>query len=167
MPPELERRAALQLSEAEALGESYGVPVFGRIVRTRNAGRALIDEAVARGSEVIVLGTPGRSPRSSQVRRIGRGLRAAPRDLQGHDRRDPRMARARARARRAGGAAVSGRTVYRSGTALMSIALIAIGAAAIVRTAAAGATGPAVGYLLGAGLLAAGVLRLVILRRTG
>ena len=67
VPPELERRAAVQLSEAEALGESYGVPVFGRIVRTRNAGRALIDEAVARGSEVIVLGTPGRSPRSSQV----------------------------------------------------------------------------------------------------
>ena len=62
---------------------------------------------------------------------------------------------------------MSGRAVYRSGTALMSIALIAIGAAAIVRTAAAGATGPAVGYLLGAGLLAAGVLRLVILRRTG
>jgi nucleotide-binding universal stress UspA family protein len=36
-------------------------------VRTRHAGRALVDEANARGSEVIVLGSPGRSPRAAHL----------------------------------------------------------------------------------------------------
>ena len=44
--------------------------------------------------------------------------------------------------------------------------MIAVGLAALVRTAAAAGLEPAVGYLIGAGLVVAGVLRLVILRRT-
>jgi nucleotide-binding universal stress UspA family protein len=41
--------------------------VISRLVRTRNAGRAIVGEAQARGSEIIVLGSPGRSPRASQL----------------------------------------------------------------------------------------------------
>jgi APA family basic amino acid/polyamine antiporter len=65
--PEDEARAHVQLGEAEALGQLYGVSVVSRLVRTRNAGRALVEEAERRGSEVIVLGSPGRSPRSARL----------------------------------------------------------------------------------------------------
>jgi nucleotide-binding universal stress UspA family protein len=64
---EAEARATRQLAEAEAFGVQYGVPVIGRLVRTRHAGRTLVDEARARSSEVIVLGSPGRSPRESRL----------------------------------------------------------------------------------------------------
>jgi nucleotide-binding universal stress UspA family protein len=43
------------------------VPVIGRVVRTRNPGRSIVVEAAVRGCEVIVLGSPGRSPRSSRL----------------------------------------------------------------------------------------------------
>jgi uncharacterized membrane protein HdeD (DUF308 family) len=62
---------------------------------------------------------------------------------------------------------VSGRSVYRGTTLTMSVVMILIGIAAIVRTAAAGAGSLAVGYLLGIGLIVAGVLRLLVLRRSG
>jgi hypothetical protein len=62
---------------------------------------------------------------------------------------------------------VTGRSVYRATTLTMSAVMILIGVAAIVRTATAGGDGLAVGYLLGIGLIVAGVLRLLVLRRTG
>jgi APA family basic amino acid/polyamine antiporter len=65
--PEDEERANEQLSEAEALGQLYGVQVISRLVRTRHAGRALVEEADRRGSEVIVLSSPGRSARSARL----------------------------------------------------------------------------------------------------
>ena len=65
--PEDEARANEQLAEAEALGQLYGVQVISRLVRTRNAGRALVEEADRRGSEIIVLGSPGRSARSARL----------------------------------------------------------------------------------------------------
>jgi APA family basic amino acid/polyamine antiporter len=49
-----------QLDEARAIGESYGVPVTTRIIRARNPGRAIVDEAVRRGSQIIVMGGPRR-----------------------------------------------------------------------------------------------------------
>jgi APA family basic amino acid/polyamine antiporter len=58
-----------QLDEARAIGESYGVPVTTRIVRARNSGRAIVDEAVRRGAEIIVMGGPRRI-------RLQRGRRA-------------------------------------------------------------------------------------------
>jgi APA family basic amino acid/polyamine antiporter len=55
----------LQLSEADrlldessAIAESYGVRSVGRVVRARQAGRAIVDEAHRRGAEIIVLGAP-------------------------------------------------------------------------------------------------------------
>jgi basic amino acid/polyamine antiporter, APA family len=47
-----------QLDEARAIGETYGVKVIERLSRTRNAGRAIVDEATRRGSEIIVMGGP-------------------------------------------------------------------------------------------------------------
>jgi basic amino acid/polyamine antiporter, APA family len=53
-----ERRANRELDEAEAIGESYGVRVVGRLVRSRSAGRAVVDEATRLDAEIIVLGSP-------------------------------------------------------------------------------------------------------------
>jgi APA family basic amino acid/polyamine antiporter len=58
--PEQVKAANAQLDEARAIGDSYGVNVISRIVRARNAGRAVTDEAVRRGSEIIVMGGPRR-----------------------------------------------------------------------------------------------------------
>jgi basic amino acid/polyamine antiporter, APA family len=49
-----------QLDEARAIGDSYGVRVVGRIARTRNIGRAIVDEAIRRNSEIIVMAGPRR-----------------------------------------------------------------------------------------------------------
>jgi APA family basic amino acid/polyamine antiporter len=52
--------ANVALDEAGAIGESYGVRVIPRIVRARKAGRAIVDEAIRRSSEIIVMGGPRR-----------------------------------------------------------------------------------------------------------
>jgi APA family basic amino acid/polyamine antiporter len=59
--PEDVREANHQLDEARAIGDSYGVDVVGRISRTRNIGRAIVDEAVRRSSEIIVMAGPRRA----------------------------------------------------------------------------------------------------------
>jgi APA family basic amino acid/polyamine antiporter len=67
--PDEERLAHHELAEARALGESYGVRVLERLVRSRSAGRAIVEEAERRSSEIIVLG----APRKSAARR-GKGV---------------------------------------------------------------------------------------------
>jgi basic amino acid/polyamine antiporter, APA family len=44
------------LDEYRTIAEPYGVRVVERVVRARNAGRAIVDEAERRGAEIIVLG---------------------------------------------------------------------------------------------------------------
>jgi APA family basic amino acid/polyamine antiporter len=46
------------LDDLRGLAEGYGVRVVERVTRARNAGRAIVDEADRRGSEIIVLGAP-------------------------------------------------------------------------------------------------------------
>ena len=46
------------LDEARAIAAPYGVRVVERVVRARHAGRAIVDEAERRVSEIIVLGAP-------------------------------------------------------------------------------------------------------------
>jgi len=58
--PEEVQEANEQLDEARAIGDSYGVRVTGRIARTRNIGRAIVDEAIRRHSEIIVMAGPRR-----------------------------------------------------------------------------------------------------------
>ncbi len=56
--PDEEDRANAELDEAQAIGDSYGVTVVDRLVRARNAGEAIVEEAARRGTEIIVLGSP-------------------------------------------------------------------------------------------------------------
>jgi len=58
--PEALAAANRDLDEARAIGESYGVRVIPRIVRARNSGRAIVDEAKRRQTEIIVMGGPRR-----------------------------------------------------------------------------------------------------------
>jgi APA family basic amino acid/polyamine antiporter len=53
-----EAEANAALDAAVAIGELYGVDVVGRLLRSRNAGRAIVREAERRQSEIIVLGAP-------------------------------------------------------------------------------------------------------------
>jgi basic amino acid/polyamine antiporter, APA family len=46
------------LDESRAVATPYGVRVVERVVRARNAGRAIVEEADRRGTEIIVLGAP-------------------------------------------------------------------------------------------------------------
>jgi len=68
--PEEVAEANEQLDEARAIGESYGVHVVVRIARARNAGRAIVDEAVRRDSEIVVMGGPRRVRLRSGKRQI-------------------------------------------------------------------------------------------------
>jgi APA family basic amino acid/polyamine antiporter len=56
--PEEEEVANRELDEARAIGDSYGVDVVTRLIRGRNAGAALVEEAERRGTEIIVIGAP-------------------------------------------------------------------------------------------------------------
>ena len=46
------------LDAASAIAELYGVDVRERLVRARSAGRAIVDEATRRHTEIIVMGAP-------------------------------------------------------------------------------------------------------------
>jgi len=46
------------LDEASGITEAYGVRSVARVVRSRQAGRAIVEEAERRGAEIIVLGAP-------------------------------------------------------------------------------------------------------------
>ncbi|HEY2940084.1 MAG TPA: universal stress protein [Gaiellaceae bacterium] len=69
--PEAEERAHDLLDEARAIGDAYGVDVIGRIVRARRPGRAIVDEAERRNSEIIVMGAPRRDLRRRSGRIFG------------------------------------------------------------------------------------------------
>jgi APA family basic amino acid/polyamine antiporter len=49
------------LDEAKAIGDSYGVDVNTRLIRARSFGRAIVDEASRRNSEIIVVGADRRN----------------------------------------------------------------------------------------------------------
>jgi basic amino acid/polyamine antiporter, APA family len=55
---EEERMADEALDVAAAIAELYGVRFTERLVRARHAGRAIVDEATRRQSEIIVMGAP-------------------------------------------------------------------------------------------------------------
>jgi nucleotide-binding universal stress UspA family protein len=59
--PNDERTANRELDEAVAIGESYGVRVVSRLERAHAPGPAIVGEAEARNSEIIVLGSPRRT----------------------------------------------------------------------------------------------------------
>jgi basic amino acid/polyamine antiporter, APA family len=80
--PAEEALANRELDEARAIGESYGVPVIGRLVRGRSAGQAIVEEAERRGTEIIVIGSPrkavGRRRQAVFGKTVDHVLRHAP-----------------------------------------------------------------------------------------
>jgi APA family basic amino acid/polyamine antiporter len=70
--PDLEARANRELDEAVAIGDSYGVRVVGRLERARSAAKAIVAEAEARDSEIIVIGSPRRRLTGSQAAVFGK-----------------------------------------------------------------------------------------------
>ncbi|HEU0303560.1 MAG TPA: universal stress protein, partial [Gaiellaceae bacterium] len=56
--PEQEALADDLLDEAHDIGELYGVRVVERVTRAREAGQAIVDEALSRNSEIVVMGAP-------------------------------------------------------------------------------------------------------------
>ncbi len=59
--PEEEDAAYDLLDEAKAIGDTYGVKVQTRLVRARSFGRAIVDEASFRNSEIIIVGADRRN----------------------------------------------------------------------------------------------------------
>ena len=150
--PEDVREANEQLDEARAIGDSYGVTVIGRIARTRNIGRAIVDEAIRRDSEIIVMAGPRRvrlAARPAPDLRRRRRLRPPPCAVPRHG-RDPARAR-------------SVNVLHALGASCSGSISIVLGVALLAETAAAG--GGSVGYLLGVLFIGLGVGRLYLLRR--
>jgi len=71
LPDDAERKANDLLDEARAIGDAYGVDVIERLVRARRPGRAIVDEAERRNSEIIVMGAPRRDERRRRDRIFG------------------------------------------------------------------------------------------------
>jgi nucleotide-binding universal stress UspA family protein len=56
--PREEAEADRLLDEARVIAELYGVRMIDRVLRHRNAGRAIVEEADRRHTEIVVLGAP-------------------------------------------------------------------------------------------------------------
>jgi basic amino acid/polyamine antiporter, APA family len=56
--PEREQAAGEILDSAQALLEAYGVRTASRVIRARSAGPAIVEDAVGREAELIVVGAP-------------------------------------------------------------------------------------------------------------
>ncbi|MSO44897.1 MAG: universal stress protein [Thermoleophilia bacterium] len=54
--PREDRAAELLLAHAKAIAEEYGATVTTRVVRGRQAGRTIVEEATAVGAEVVMMG---------------------------------------------------------------------------------------------------------------
>ena len=76
--PEEEAEADALLDDARAMAETYGVRTVDRIVRARNAGRAIVEEAERRQAEIIVLGAPRGSHRDIFGKTVDYVLKNAP-----------------------------------------------------------------------------------------
>jgi APA family basic amino acid/polyamine antiporter len=53
-----EAKADAVLDDARLVAAAYGVRTIDRVVRARNAGRAIVDEAARRQAEMVILGAP-------------------------------------------------------------------------------------------------------------
>ncbi len=147
--PELERVANLELDQAAAVGDSYGVRVLTRLERAHAPGPAIVREADARGSEIIVIGSPRRALTASQSAVFGKTV-------------DYVLKHAPCRVLVA--ASETRVKLYSWAVLAFSVAFVGIGIALLVATAAQG--GGVVGFLLGGLFVALGVGRLSLERKT-
>jgi nucleotide-binding universal stress UspA family protein len=72
-----EAHAKMLLRRAEAVGESYGIRVVGRVARGREAGPAIVEEVIARNVELVVIGAR-RGRRRTFGRTVETVLRRSP-----------------------------------------------------------------------------------------
>jgi len=66
LPPDVAARVDASLEEARLLGEDHGVDVRTDVVRARSIGHAIVDEALSRGADLIVMGSSPRWRRQSR-----------------------------------------------------------------------------------------------------
>jgi len=66
LPTEVAARVDSSLEEARALGIDHGVEVHADVVRARSIGHAIVDEAIRRDADLIVLGSSPRWRRQSR-----------------------------------------------------------------------------------------------------
>jgi len=66
LPADVHQLAEESLAEARALGEENGVEVMTHTIVARSIGHAIVDEAVARGADLIVVGSSPRWRRQSR-----------------------------------------------------------------------------------------------------
>jgi len=66
------------LDAAGAIVSGYGVRAVERVVRARHAGRAIVEEAERRGSDIVVLGTPRRAHKAIFGHTVDYVLKHAP-----------------------------------------------------------------------------------------
>jgi nucleotide-binding universal stress UspA family protein len=66
LPPDVADRVAASMEEARLLGEDHGVEVRTEVLRARSIGHAIVEEAVKRDVDVIVLGSSPRWRRQSR-----------------------------------------------------------------------------------------------------
>jgi APA family basic amino acid/polyamine antiporter len=76
--PEEVAEADRLLDDARATAEIYGVRMIDRVIRARNAGRAIADEAERRQAEIVVLGAPRGRHRELFGKTVDYVLRNAP-----------------------------------------------------------------------------------------
>ena len=78
--PEREEKVNVELDDARAIGDLHGVDVVTRLVRTRHAGRAIVDEVERREAEIVVVGAPrgGRGRSAIFPRTVDFVLRQSP-----------------------------------------------------------------------------------------
>ncbi len=66
LPPDVAARVDASLEEARLLGAEHGVEVRTDAVRARSIGYAIVDEALSRQADLIVLGSSARWRRQSR-----------------------------------------------------------------------------------------------------
>ena len=66
LPSDVAARVDASLAEARLLGEDYGVEVLTDVVRARSIGHAIVEEAMSRDADVIVMGSSPRWRRQSR-----------------------------------------------------------------------------------------------------
>jgi APA family basic amino acid/polyamine antiporter len=73
-----EERADALLDDARTAASAYGVRTIDRVVRARNAGRAIVEEAERRHAEIVVLGSPRTRRRAIFGKTVDYVLKNAP-----------------------------------------------------------------------------------------